>query len=112
VTAWHGIRMARELNQSYITGLAPIFPDNRKGPEGDVLKIGCATCHNGVQKPLYGVSMLKDYVDSLGTKSNTDVPDYNTYKPGETTTMSPAKTTSLEPLQGSGKGGTALASAD
>jgi len=112
VTAWHGIRMAREINQSYITGLAPVFPDNRKGPEGDVLKVGCATCHNGVQKPLYGVSMLQDYVDSLGTKTNTDVPDFTTYKPGETTTMSPAKTTSLAPAIGAGEGGTALASAD
>ena len=112
VTAWHGIRMARDLNQSYITGLAPVFPDNRKGPEGDVLKIGCATCHNGVQKPLYGVSMLKDYVDALGTKSNTDVPDFSTYKPGETTVMSPAQSTSLEPAIGAGEGGKALASAD
>jgi hypothetical protein len=59
VTAWHGIRMAREINQTYMTGLAPVFPDNRKGPEGDVLKVSCATCHNGVQKPLYGVSMLR-----------------------------------------------------
>ena len=78
----------------------------------DVLKIGCATCHNGVQKPLYGVSMLKDYVDALGTKSNTDVPDFNTYKPGETTVMSPAQSTSLEPAIGAGEGGKALASAD
>ncbi|MCC0034160.1 MAG: photosynthetic reaction center cytochrome c subunit [Hoeflea sp.] len=112
VTAWHGIRMARDINQSFMTGLAPVFPDNRKGPEGDVLKVGCATCHNGVQKPLYGVSMLQDYVDSLGSKTNTDVPDFTTYKPGETTTMSPAKTTSLEPAIGAGEGATALASAD
>jgi photosynthetic reaction center cytochrome c subunit len=87
VTAWHGIRMAREINQTYMTGLAPVFPDNRKGPEGDVLKVSCATCHNGVQKPLYGVSMLKEFVDSLGTRTNTDVPDYTTYKPGETQVM-------------------------
>ena len=112
VTAWHGIRMARDINQSYISGLAPVFPDNRKGPEGDVLKVGCATCHNGVQKPLYGVSMLQDYVDSLGTKTSTDVPDFTTYKPGETTTMSPVNSTSLEPAIGAGEGGTALASAD
>ena len=112
VTAWHGIRMARDINQSFMTGLAPVFPDNRKGPEGDVLKVGCATCHNGVQKPLYGVSMLQDYVDSLGSKTNTDVPDFTTYKPGETTTMSPTKTTSLEPAIGTGEGATALASAD
>ena len=28
---------------------------------GDVLKSNCATCHNGINKPLYGVSMAKDY---------------------------------------------------
>ena len=33
----------------------------RKGPEGDVYKANCATCHNGVNKPLYGFSMAKDY---------------------------------------------------
>ncbi|MBU4527847.1 MAG: photosynthetic reaction center cytochrome c subunit [Hoeflea sp.] len=112
VTAWHGIRMARDINQTYMIGLAPVFPDNRKGPEGDVLKVSCATCHNGVQKPLYGVSMLKDYLDSLGVKTNTDVPDYTTYTPGETQIMGPAKTTSLEPVSGMGDGGKALASAD
>jgi hypothetical protein len=68
VTAWHGIRMAREINQTYMTGLAPVFPDNRKGPEGDVLKVSCATCHNGVQKPLYGVSMLREFVGLTGHK--------------------------------------------
>jgi photosynthetic reaction center cytochrome c subunit len=74
--------------------------------------VSCATCHNGVQKPLYGVSMLREFVGSLGTKTNTDVPDYTTYKPGETTTMSPANTTSIEPLNGTTGEDTALASAD
>jgi mono/diheme cytochrome c family protein len=27
---------------------------------GDVLKVNCATCHQGVNKPLGGYSMLKD----------------------------------------------------
>lgn len=84
VTAWHGIRMARYLNTNYMEGLTPVFPANRKGPEGDVLKIGCATCHNGVQKPLYGVSMLKDYVAAMTVKGSTDVPDFSTYIPGKT----------------------------
>jgi photosynthetic reaction center cytochrome c subunit len=91
VTAWHGIRMSRALNNDYLTGLAPVFPANRKGPEGDVQKVNCATCHQGVQKPLLGVSMLKDYVDSLTRKTNTTVPDFTTYKPGETKTF-PEKT--------------------
>ncbi|MDJ0868352.1 MAG: photosynthetic reaction center cytochrome PufC [Myxococcota bacterium] len=59
--AWHGIRMVREINEEYISSLAHVFPDNRKGPMGDVLKVNCATCHNGLPKPLMGVSMLADY---------------------------------------------------
>lgn len=61
VTAWHGIRMARELNNEYMVPLTDVFPAQRKGPLGDVAKVNCATCHNGVNKPLGGVSMLKDY---------------------------------------------------
>jgi photosynthetic reaction center cytochrome c subunit len=62
VTAWHGIRMAREINNEYIDTLAGVFPANRKGPMGDVAKVNCATCHQGVNKPLYGVSMVADYL--------------------------------------------------
>lgn len=109
VTAWHGIRMARELNNAFMTPLAPVFPANRKGPEGDAFKVGCNTCHNGVQKPLYGVSMLKDYVDSLGKKTVTEVPDFTTYKPGETKLMAPGRTSSISLPDA---GGTKLAAAD
>lgn len=65
VKAWHGIKMVNQLNQSYMDPLASVFPDNRKGPEGDVLKVNCATCHAGATKPLYGANMLKDYVTEL-----------------------------------------------
>jgi photosynthetic reaction center cytochrome c subunit len=61
LTAWHGIRMARELNQDYLVPLTDRFPANRLGPLGDVAKINCATCHNGLNKPLYGESMLEAY---------------------------------------------------
>ena len=61
VTAWHGIRMAREINTAYIEPLAPVFPAAKLGPTGDVSKVNCATCHQGAYKPLYGVSMLRDY---------------------------------------------------
>lgn len=60
-TAWYGIRMVRDINQSYITPLATVFPANRKGPLGDPYKVNCLTCHQGQAKPLNGVSMLKDY---------------------------------------------------
>lgn len=59
--AWYGIRMVRDANVAYITPLASTFPANRKGPHGDPYKINCATCHQGLNKPLGGVSMLKDY---------------------------------------------------
>ena len=61
VNAWYGIRMVRDINNNYINTLAPVFPKNRLGPAGDPLKVNCATCHQGVNKPLNGYPMLKDY---------------------------------------------------
>ena len=61
VTAWHGIKMVSDVNATYLDSLKGVFPANRLGPLGDVAKVGCATCHQGVNKPLYGVSMAKDY---------------------------------------------------
>jgi photosynthetic reaction center cytochrome c subunit len=60
-TAWYGIRMVRDLNNTYLGSLHGVFPPYRLGPTGDVPKVACATCHQGVYKPLFGVSMLKDY---------------------------------------------------
>jgi photosynthetic reaction center cytochrome c subunit len=60
-TAWYGIRMVRDLNNAYLGPLLSTFPHNRLGPTGDVPKVACATCHQGVYKPLFGVSMVKDY---------------------------------------------------
>ena len=72
LTAWHGIRMTRAVNQGYIEPLTPLFRENRLGhPEvphplrvgaqGDALKVNCATCHQGVNRPLLGAPMLRDY---------------------------------------------------
>jgi photosynthetic reaction center cytochrome c subunit len=60
-TAWYGIRMVRELNNSYLLPLTGVFPPNRIGPNGDVAKVNCTTCHQGAFKPMLGVSMLADY---------------------------------------------------
>jgi photosynthetic reaction center cytochrome c subunit len=65
-TAWYGIRMARDLNNAYLESLASVFPHNRLGPYGDVPKVDCATCHQGVYKPLFGVSMAKDFPELGG----------------------------------------------
>ncbi len=64
-TAWYAIRHVRDMNNNYILPLKDILPDNRKGPLGDPLKVGCATCHQGAYKPLFGASMLKDYPELM-----------------------------------------------
>ncbi|MGG5819173.1 photosynthetic reaction center cytochrome PufC [Falsiroseomonas sp. HW251] len=72
LTAWHGIRMVRQLNHDYIQPLTPVFAANRRGPadgphtarvgpQGDALKANCATCHQGANRPLLGAPMLRDY---------------------------------------------------
>jgi photosynthetic reaction center cytochrome c subunit len=66
-TAWHGIRMVRDVNVNFMDPLLPVFsgpgvPPGRLGAQhGDVLKVNCATCHQGVNKPLLGAPMLQQY---------------------------------------------------
>ncbi len=66
VTAWYGIRMVRDLNTNYLDPLNGVFPAYRKGVTGDSPKVFCATCHQGIYKPLYGVSMLSSFRYELG----------------------------------------------
>jgi photosynthetic reaction center cytochrome c subunit len=61
VKAWHGIRMVRTLNNTYLASIQPLLPAYRLSAEGDGPKVGCATCHKGTFKPLNGVTMLTDY---------------------------------------------------
>jgi len=65
-TAWYGIRMTRDLNKGYLKPLTETFPAHRLGVLGDVAKVNCATCHQGVFKPLYGESMARDYPELQG----------------------------------------------
>jgi photosynthetic reaction center cytochrome c subunit len=71
-TAWHGIRMVRELNNGYLEGLTKTFPAERLGPTGDVAKVNCATCHQGAFKPLYGAQMAKDFPELLSYAKPSD----------------------------------------
>jgi len=72
VNAWHGIRMVRDINNNYIESIRDVFPPHRLGPAGDTLKTNCATCHQGVYKPLYGASPAKDYPEL--NKASLDAP--------------------------------------
>lgn len=65
-TAWYGIRMVRDLNNAYLDPLKGAFPDYRLGPTGDGPKLNCATCHNGVYKPLYGQSQIALFPELAG----------------------------------------------
>lgn len=60
-TAWHGIRMVRDLNGNYLEPLLSTFPPNRLGALGDVPKVNCTTCHNGESKPLNGAHLVEAY---------------------------------------------------
>lgn len=60
-TAWHGLQMLKSLNEDYLIPLAPVYPENRLGSMGDPPKASCATCHNGLPKPLGGAQMAGDY---------------------------------------------------
>jgi photosynthetic reaction center cytochrome c subunit len=67
VTAYHGIRMARDVNNAYLEPLTATFPAERLGPTGDVAKANCATCHQGANKPLGGLAMAKNWPGLMTT---------------------------------------------
>jgi photosynthetic reaction center cytochrome c subunit len=53
--------MVRHLNNDYLVPLQSVFPASRLGPTGDSPKVNCATCHNGVYKPLFGTNLVQYY---------------------------------------------------
>jgi photosynthetic reaction center cytochrome c subunit len=86
VTAWHAIRTVRDINTNYIEPLAPLLPAAHKGPSGDSLKANCATCHQGLNKPLNGVSMLKDYPELAAARAGAAAPAAATPAPAPAAT--------------------------
>lgn len=79
VTAWHGLQMVPAINNDYMVPLQPVYPDHRLGQLDDAPKAACNTCHQGINKPLYGVSMLDDYPvwrAPLNDEGAIAVPDY------------------------------------
>lgn len=60
-TSWYALQMVPDINASYILPTADWLPEHRKGPTGQPFSVNCATCHNGVNKPLYGAPMAQDW---------------------------------------------------
>jgi photosynthetic reaction center cytochrome c subunit len=65
VTSFHGLRMVPDINANFVEPLGPLYPRERRGVTNDAAKVYCTTCHQGVNKPLYGAQMLKDYAVEL-----------------------------------------------
>ena len=59
--------MVRDLNVNYLDALHNVFPPARLGITGDSPKVDCTTCHQGVYKPLFGASMIKDFPELVAT---------------------------------------------
>jgi photosynthetic reaction center cytochrome c subunit len=98
VTAWYGIRMVRDLNDHYLDPLNPVFPVYRKGALGDSPKVYCATCHQGVYKPLFGKSMLTTFKTELGGPPATTAALMAPYvEPPDTSDAAPAAAKSAAP---------------
>jgi photosynthetic reaction center cytochrome c subunit len=70
-TAFHGLRLVRDVNTNVLGTLKDVFPHDRLGPLGDVPKVSCATCHRGVNKPLLGANILKDFPELTGAPVGT-----------------------------------------
>ena len=59
--------MVRDLNNNFLDPLHDVYPVGRLGTAlGDAPKVFCATCHNGVYKPLFGVSMVGSFPELRG----------------------------------------------
>ena len=74
-TAYYGIRMVRDIDANYIESLQSVFPAYRKGPHGDPYKVNCMTCHQGLSKPLGGISMLDQAPSLRGADLPAAVPE-------------------------------------
>jgi len=61
ITAYHGMDMVQEMNAEYLIPLQPVYPEKRLGEHGDAPKAYCATCHQGVNKPMGGADAVSAY---------------------------------------------------
>lgn len=73
-TSWHGIRMAQAVNAEYVSPISSVLPPERLGPTGEGQKVNCQTCHQGANKPLYGLMMAHDFPSLTGRPAAEPMP--------------------------------------
>jgi photosynthetic reaction center cytochrome c subunit len=83
VIAYYGLHMVRGLNNDYMVPLTDTFPQAMRGPTGDVAKVDCATCHQGVYKPLFGAKMAASYPYLQGPADLADADPHSALANGE-----------------------------
>ena len=59
--------MVRDLNNNFLDPLHGPSPRLASGRSGDAPKVNCATCHQGVYKPLFGVGMARYFPELNAT---------------------------------------------
>jgi photosynthetic reaction center cytochrome c subunit len=105
VTAYYGLHMVRALNNNYLVPLTATFAHDMLGPTGDVAKVDCSTCHQGISKPLYGAQMAKSFPYLQGPATLADASPTSAAASGEadpamitmTDATAPAKPASATP---------------
>lgn len=99
VSAWYGIRMLRDVNDNYLGSLTSTFPPYRLGAQGDVAKVDCTTCHQGVYKPLLGASMIGTYPELAETTDVASVDKDKVPPPAGTPPAAPASKPTPSPTE-------------
>ena len=79
--------MVRDINIDYLGSLKGTFPPYRLGPEGDVAKVDCTTCHQGAYKPLLGAKIADKYPE---LETTTDVASVAAPPPAPAPASAPA----------------------
>jgi photosynthetic reaction center cytochrome c subunit len=79
LTAQSGLRMVRYLNSEHVAPLNSVLAPDRLGPLGDAPKLQCQTCHNGVNRPLFGDTLVASYPGLWGHAG-----PWNARLPGDT----------------------------
>ena len=108
VKAFYAEAMLRDLNSNYMVPLTSVFPPALLGPNGDVAKINCATCHQGVYIPLFGAKMAAQFPPLLGVGTAKSATSTSATATSAGMTMapsaSPSSTTPSMPAGGSSLG--------